>query len=180
MADSMITRWLKAMNPLHKPADRAEAGRSAQAMSLGLLLALAASVPSSVWMFTSDNFARMMDQQYAAMNLSAEEVAMQQAMMEVVTPYALGFGALVTVVLYGALAFAQWRYKTRAIPMIMLGLTLYSLVSSVGMMLLGSMPETGIPMGLTLVSWIAAIVCGVIYVAALQGALALQVMEKKP
>lgn len=177
MADSMITRWLKAMNPLHKPVDLDEAERSARSMSLGLVLALAASVPSTLWMFSSNNFAQMMEQQYATMNLTANEVATQQAIMGVVMPYAVGFGVLVTVIIYGALAFAQWRYKTRAIPMIMLGLAIYGLVSSAGMMLLGSMPETGIPMELTALSWAAAVVCGVIYVAALQGALALQAMR---
>jgi len=173
MADSMIKRWLKAMNPLHKPADRAEAERSARSMAFGLVLALAASIPATVWMFSADNFANMMQQQYAAMELNANEIATQQALMDSIMPYAFGFGILVSIIIYGAMAIAQWRYMTRAVPMIMLGLSVYGLVSSVGMQLLGSMPTPGIPLGLTIFGWVAAAVTAVIYVASLQGAMML-------
>ena len=77
MPDSMIARWLKAMNPLHKPADRAEAERSARSMSIGLVLSLIASVPSTLWVFQDGNMAKMMREQYATMGLTANEIAMK-------------------------------------------------------------------------------------------------------
>lgn len=173
MADSMIARWLRAMNPLHKPADRGEAERSARSMSIGLMLSLIASMPSTLWMFQGGNMAKMMREQYATMGLTANEIAMQQALMDVVMPYALGFGVLLSVVVYGALAFAQWRYMTRAIPIIMLGLSLYGLISSIGLQLLGAVPVPDIPVWLNVFTWAAAIVTVVIYVASLQGAIML-------
>ena len=173
MVDSTITRWLKAMNPLHKPADRAEAERSARSMAIGLFLSVIASIPGFTWMFSADNLVAMMDQQYAAMGLSADDIAIQQAMLDTMLPYALGFGVLVSVVVYAALGFAQWRYMTRAIPIVMLGLSLYGLVSSAGMHLLGAVPTADIPIALTLFSWVSAALTAVIYVASLQGAIML-------
>lgn len=180
MVDSKLGRWLRAMNPQVRPAGRAEAERSARAFVFGSVIALLASIPSTVWMVQSDWMKTLMEQQYAQMGLGAAEIEMQRAMMETLWPYAIAFGGVITVVIYGALAFAQWRYMTRAIPVIMLAFAAYTLVAGVGMRVIGMAPEGPLfPLWISVLTWAAFAIQTVIYIASLQGAMMLHRMKQE-
>ena len=180
MTRTTIDLWLRAMNPLILPRGMAEAQRSARSMVIGLGIALIVSLVPTWWMFTSGWFETAMSAEYARMGLSADQVAVQREFMKVIWPYAIGFGAIFSVLLYGVLAVVQWRMMTRAIPIIMLALMAYSLVATMGMRLLGSMPAPELPLWILLTTWTAAAVSTVIYVASLQGAMLLYRLRSEP
>ncbi|WP_426023686.1 hypothetical protein [Brevundimonas sp. PWP3-1b1] len=180
MTRTTIDLWLRAMNPMMLPRGMAEAQRSARSMVIGLGIALIVSLVPTWWMFTSGWFDTAMSAEYARMGLSSDQVAMQREFMKVIWPYAIGFGAIFSVLLYGVLAVVQWRMMTRAIPIIMLALMAYSLVANLGMRLLGSMPAAELPLWILLTTWPAAAVSTVIYVASLQGAMLLHRLRSEP
>lgn len=177
MTTAVLTRWLRAMNPFIRPRAMAEAQRSARAGVIGLGISLLAGIPSTVWMLTGDRFEALMADQYAAMQLSSADIAIQQAMMQTIFPYMLIASAVFTVALYGVLAFVQWRHMTRAIPIVLLGLMIYGVVANIGMRLLGSFPGTDLPLWIQLISWTAMAVTSIIYIAALQGAIMLHALK---
>lgn len=179
MTRNKIDLWLRAMNPLKLPRGMAEAQRSARSMVIGLVIALIVGLIPTWWMFTSGWFETLMSAEYARMGLSAEELAMQQEMMKVMWPFAIGFGAIFTVLLYGVLAAVQWRMMTRVIPIIMLALMAYTVVANLGMRLLGTMPTPELPLWITLTTWPAAVVSTVIYIASLQGAMLLHRLKQE-
>lgn len=179
MTRNKINLWLRAMNPLKLPRGMAEAQRSARSMVIGLVIALIVGLIPTWWMFTSGWFETLMSAEYARMGLSAEELAMQQEMMKVMWPFAIGFGAIFTVLLYGVLAAVQWRMMTRVIPIIMLALMAYTVVANLGMRLLGTMPTPELPLWITLTTWPAAVVSTVIYIASLQGAMLLHRLKQE-
>ncbi|WP_159850480.1 hypothetical protein [Brevundimonas sp. G8] len=168
------------MNPLILPRGMAEAQRSARSMVIGLGIALIVGLIPTWWMFTSGWFETAMSAEYARMGLSSDQVAMQREFMKVIWPYAIGFGAIFSVLLYGVLAVVQWRMMTRAIPIIMLALMAYSLVANMGMRFLGTMPTPELPLWMLLTTWPAAAVSAVIYVASLQGAMLLHRLRNEP
>ena len=92
----------------------------------------------------------------------------------------MGAAAAFTVLLYSVLAAVQWRAMTRAIPIIMLALVVYSLVANMGMRLLGTMPTPELPLWIVVTTWPAAAVSAVIYVASLQGAMMLHRLRSEP
>lgn len=177
MTDSTIKRWLRAMNPIATPRGMAEAQRSARGLAFGLGLAWLASLPATVWMFQSDTFETLMQEQYVSMGLSASEIAMQEAVMGSVMPFALIFGFVFSIALYIGLAIAQWRYMTRFIPMILLAFFLFGVVSRIGTAVLGGVPQVELPMWALLSTWIPATIAAVIYAAALQGGIMLHRMK---
>ncbi|WAC60910.1 hypothetical protein [Brevundimonas sp. SL130] len=180
MTRSTFDLWLRAMNPLILPRGMAEAQRAARSMVIGLAIALAASLAPTWWMFTSGWFESAMNYEYVRMNLAPEQIATQRAMMKVIWPYMIGFGAIFSVFLYGVLAAVQWRMMTRVIPIIMLAMIAYSLVANIGMRLLGSLPTPELPLWILLIIWPASIVSAVIYVASLQGAMLLHRLRREP
>lgn len=180
MTRKTIDLWLRAMNPLVLPRGMAEAQRSARSMVIGLGIALVVGLIPTWWMFSSGWFETAMSSEYARMGLSADQVAMQREFMKVLWPYFIASGAIFSVVLYGVLAVVQWRVMTRAIPIIMLAMIAYSLVANLGMRLLGTMPTPDLPLWITLTTWPAMIVSGVIYVASLQGAMLLHRLKREP
>ncbi|GLK47882.1 hypothetical protein GCM10017620_08550 [Brevundimonas intermedia] len=180
MTRSTIDLWLRAMNPLILPRGMAEAQRSARAMVVGLGIALVVSLVPTWWMFTSGWFETAMNDEYARMNLSSDQIATQRAVMKAMWPFMVGFGAIFSVLLYGVLAAVQWRMMTRVIPIIMLAMIAYSLVANVGMRLLGSMPTPELPLWILAVVWPASVVSTVIYVASLQGAMLLHRLRREP
>lgn len=174
MTASTPGRWLRAMNPLAQPRDRSEAERSARAFAVGSAVALLGGIPSTIWLFQSGWMMTLMDQQYAAMGLSAAEIAVQKAFMEVVWPYAIAVGQIITLMIYGAFAFVQWRYMTRALPLIVLAFSTYTLVSAVGFRLMGMTGDgPQFPLWVTAATWATFAVQTTIYVASLQGAIML-------
>jgi len=180
MTRSTIDLWLRAMNPFILPRGMAEAQRAARTMVIGLGVALVAGMIPTGWMFTSGWFETAMNEEYARMSLTPDQVAMQREMMKVMWPYAIGIGAIFSVVFYSVLAVVQWRVMTRAIPIIMLAMTVYSLVANVGMRLLGTMPSPELPVWIVAVTLPSAVVSTVIYVASLQGAMLLHRLKREP
>jgi hypothetical protein len=180
MTRSTIDLWLRAMNPFILPRGMAEAQRSARAMVFGLGIALVVGLIPTWWMFTSGWFETAMNDEYARMNLSADQIAMQREMMKVMWPYAIGMGAIFSVVLYSVLAVVQWKMMTRVIPIIMLAMIVYSLVANAGMRLLGSLLSPELPLWILATTWPAAAVSAVIYVASLQGAMLLHRLKREP
>ncbi|WP_395943211.1 hypothetical protein [Brevundimonas sp.] len=180
MKRSTIDLWLRAMNPFVLPRGMAEAQRAARSMVIGLGIALVVGLIPTWWIFSSGWFETAMSAEYARMNLSSQEVAMQQEVMKVVWPYMIGFGAIFSVVLYGALAVVQWKLMTRVIPIIMLAMIVYSLVANAGMRLLGTMPSPDLPLWILAITWPTSVVSAVIYVASLQGAMLLHRLKREP
>ena len=180
MARETIRPWLRAMNPLKLPRGMVEAQRSARAMVFGLAIALVVGLIPTWWMFTSGWFETAMSGEYARMGLSSDQIAMQREFMTAIWPWAMGAAAAFTVLLYSVLAAVQWRAMTRAIPIIMLALVVYSLVANMGMRLLGTMPTPELPLWIVVTTWPAAAVSTVIYVASLQGAMLLHRLRSEP
>jgi hypothetical protein len=180
MTRTTIDLWLRAMNPLVLPRGMAEAQRSARSMVIGLGIALIVGLIPTWWMFTSGWFETAMSAEYARIGLSAADVAAQREFMKIIWPVAIGVGAVFTVLFYGVLAVVQWRMMTRAVPIIMLALIAYSLVANLGMRLIGTMPTPDLPLWITLTTWPAMIVSGVIYAASLQGAMLLHRLRSEP
>jgi len=180
MANETIGRWLRAMNPWHVPRGMAEAQRAARTVVIGLAISLAASLAPTIWMFSGDWFVTAMNSEYAAMGLSAQEIALQRAVMEAAWPYLIAVGLVFSTVLYVALGIAQWRYMTRAIPIVLLGFAVYGVVANIGMRLLNILPVPDMPLWVLAVTWPPAIVAGVIYAAALQGAILLHRLKSQP
>lgn len=174
MADSTLGRWLRAMNPIARPRNRAEAERSARSFVVAVVIALLASIPSTIWMFQSDWMATIMEQQLTQRNLSGADMEVQRALMGAIWPWAIAFGTGITVLIYGVMAFIQWRYMTRALPIIALAYSTYTLVAGVGVRLTGAVPEgPDFPLWITALGWSTFVVQTVINIAALQGAIML-------
>lgn len=174
MTVSKPSQWLRAMNPIAKPRDRAEAERSARSFVIGSVIAILAGIPSTIWMFQSGWMATLMDAQYARMGYSASQIAFQKAIMDAFWPYAIVLGEVISVMLYGTLSFVQWRYMTRAIPVVLLAFSAYTLVAGIGSRLTGMAAEApDLPLWVTILTWAGFLVQTVIYVASLQGAIML-------
>jgi len=180
MANEAMGRWLRAMNPWHVPRGMAEAQRSARTVVIGLAISLAASLAPMIWMFSGDWFVTAMNNEYAAMGLSAQEIAMQRAVMEVAWPYVIGVGLVFSALFYLALGIIQWRSMTRAIPIVLLGFAVYGVVANIGMRLLNIAQVPDMPLWVLAVTWPPAILAGVIYAAALQGAILLHRLKGQP
>lgn len=170
MAESRAALWLRAVNPFVEPRGMAEAQRAARALWLGLLVSGVPGVVASWWMMNSDYLAQTMAAQNSAMGLDAEQLAMQEAMMDAIMPFAMGAGIVFTVVLYAVLGWAQWRYMTRAIPIVLLVLAAYGAISNVVVHLVPQYAAPDMPVGLTLTTWAAFAVSTGMYVASLKGA----------
>lgn len=170
MAGSRGGLWLRAINPFAEPRGMAEAQRAARALWVGLLVSGVPGVFATVWMIDSDYLSDLIAAQNRVAGLDAEAVAMQQAMMDTIMPFAFGAGIVFTVVLYGVLGWAQWRYMTRAIPIVLLALAAYAAISNVVIRVAPAYAVPEMPLGLTLATWAAFAVSTGMYVASLKGA----------
>ena len=177
MADLTIKLWLRAINPVATPRGMAEAQRSARAMVVGLGLSWFAALPTTIWMFQSDIFQTLMEDQYASMGLSASDIAIQEAIMGASMPFLIIFSPVISAAVYVGLSIVQWRYMTRMIPIVMLGFFLFGAVSEIGEAILGTVPPVVLPMWALLSSWIPATIAAIIYAAALQGGIMLHRMK---
>ncbi len=180
MAESRAALWLWAINPFVEPRGMAEAQRSARAMWVGLLVSGVPGVFATHWMMTSDYLAETIAAQNRVAGLDAETLAMQEAMMDAILPFAFGAGIVFTVVLYAVLGWAQWRYMTRAIPIVLLALAAYAAISNVAIRLVPDYAVPEMPLGLTLATLAAFAVSTGIYVASLRGAAFLHRLKDMP
>lgn len=177
MTDSTTGRWLRAINPLNIPRGMAEAQRSARGLAIGIGLSWLANVPVMIWTMQSPAFMQQVEQQYGTMGLSPSEVAMQQAMMPTIMPIAMGLALLFSAAIYGGVAYVQWRWKTRTIPMVLLSFFVFGAIATLGLTLFGNLPAPEQPVWAEVLGWGVGLVAAVIYVAALQGAIMLHSLK---
>ncbi len=153
----MLESWLRAANPFNRPRAMAEAQRAARTASFALILSAASSLASAGLM------------------------AMHPEWMATIMPWAMVGGMVVTVAICLVLAWVQWKFMTRAIPIILLILIAYSAVT--GLVGLSTGQYHGMAPGFVTISvltWAIQLVCGVLYVAALRGALVLHHLKQEP
>ncbi|MDQ1153983.1 hypothetical protein [Brevundimonas sp. SORGH_AS_0993] len=178
----MLESWLRAANPFNRPRAMAEAQRSAQTASFGLIASAATSLATAGLMALHPEWiGTIMANQYARMGMSGEMQQTQQAMMATIMPWAMVGGSVVTVAICLVLAWVQWKFMTRAIPIILLILIGYSAVT--GVVGLSTGQYHGVASGfvtMTALSWAVQLVCGVLYAAAFRGALVLHRLKQEP
>lgn len=178
----MLESWLRAANPFNRPRAMAEAQRAARTASFALILSAASSLASAGLMAMHPEWmATIMANQYARMGMSDEMQQAQQTMMATIMPWAMVGGLVVTVAICLVLAWVQWKFMTRAIPIILLILMGYTAVT--GLVGLSTGQYHGMAPGfvtMSVLSWAVQLVCGVLYVAALRGALVLHRLKQEP
>lgn len=178
----MLESWLRAANPFNRPRAMAEAQRAARTACFGLIVSAVSSLASAGLMAMHPEWMEtIMANQYARMGMSGEVQQTQQAMMATIMPWAMVGGMVVTVAICLILAWAQWKYMTRAIPIILLVLIGYSAVTALVGLSTGQ--YQGVAIGLvamTVLSWAVQLACGVLYVAATRGALVLHRLKQEP
>lgn len=178
--NTVIDRWLRAANPFSAHRGMAEAQRAARVGAIGILLSLIVGSGAMVWMIMEpDRFNAALIVEYQRMGLTAEQLAMQQAVIDPLLPMLLWFGLVVSVLLYGALAWAQWRYMTRAIPLILLALAAYGVLMNVVMLVTGTTPPFGMAPPIQATGWVAEGITALLYVASLRGAVALHKLRQQ-
>lgn len=181
MTTSVAALWLRAMNPLHCPRAMAEAQRSARTVVIGLGISLILSIGQTAWLASTPAFETMLNAQYASMGLTPTEIAVQQANMQTLWPYAIGLAVLMSAALYGVVALIQWRRMGRAIPLILLAFIFYGVFVGGGLRLTGAaVDDLGMPLWLQLTGLVVTAVSAVIYTAALQGAILLHRLKGQP
>lgn len=178
----MLDLWVRAANPFNAPRAMAEAQRAARVATFGLLASgLVGAISSLLTWLHPEWLATIMANQQAKMQMSAEQAQIQSAMMGSIMPVALLAGMILGIVLSLVLAWAQWKYMTRAIPIIILAMFVYSLLTGIIATATGQYNGLGsgypVLMG---VSWAVQIVCAVLYVASLRGAFALHRLKQEP
>jgi len=160
----------------------AEAQRASRVGAVALLAAGIWSVINGAIMAMHPEWmTALMANQYVSMGLDDQQIAFQEGFMSAVMPSLLAFGFVATSVVYAVLAWAQWTYMTRPIPMIMLGLMLYGALTG------GVALATGLYAGLDLtfavtmgLGWVVQGFCGVLYAASARGAFALYRLRRQP
>lgn len=179
--NTAIDRWLRAANPFSAHRGMAEAQRAARVGAIGILLSLIVGSGALAWtIMEPDRFNAALIVEYQRVGMAADQIAMQQAVMDSFLPVLLGFGLVVSALLNGALAWAQWRYMTRAIPLILLGLTAYGVLSNVVMLLTGTMSSFGLaPPAVLAMSWVVGGMATLLYIASLRGAVALHKLRQQ-
>lgn len=174
-----LKRWLRAANPVNAPRGMAEAQRGARLASVGLIISMLGSLPALIiMMLRPEAFTDLTGAEYAAMGMSAQDVALQTAFMEAIWPGMLGIGMATSLIVTGAMAWVQWRQMTRAIPIVLLAWTAYSVLTAlVGLIL--QTPQI-LPMAYTAVAWGVSAVAAVLYAASFRGATALHRLKQQP
>lgn len=178
----MLNSWLRAANPFNAPRGMVEAQRAARVAVFGLLASSLAGLAVALVMSAHPEWmATILANQNARMGLNQEQIALQRQMMSSIMPTIMLIGSAVGVVLYAALAWAQWKYMTRAIPVIVIAFLLYSILTS------GIAAATGQYVGLessfwalTTLSWIVQAAAGVLYAASVRGAWVLNRLKQEP
>lgn len=178
----MLNSWLRAANPFNAPRGMLEAERAGRVMVFGLLAASVMSViQAAVSAMHPEWMATLMNNQYARMGLSGQELETQQAIMSTVMGPLMTIGSIIGVVIYLVLAWAQWKYVTRAIPIIVLAMTAYSVL--MGALALATGQYSGLATAYVVlvgVTWGVSCVCILLYVASLRGAWMFHRLKQEP
>src|SRR5690606_3826037 len=150
-----------------------EAQRGARLASVGLIISMLGSLPMlTVMLLRPEAFTDVMNAQYAAMGMTAQDIALQTAFMEAIWPMMFGSSMAMGLVVTLALVWIQWRQMTRAIPIVLLAWTAYSVLSAlVGLVM--QMPQI-LPVAYTAVAWAGSVVANVLYAASFRSASALE------
>ncbi|WP_292227976.1 hypothetical protein [Brevundimonas sp.] len=178
----MLKLWLRAANPFNAPRAMAEAQRAARVGTFGLLASGAVGAISSLLTWLHPEWlAAIVANQQAKMQMSAEQAAMQSAMIGSIMPVALLASMVFGIALSLVLAWAQWKYMTRAIPIIVLAMFVYSML--IVLIAVATGQYNGRDSGYLIllgVSWAVQIVSAVLYVASLRGAFVLHRLKQEP
>lgn len=178
----MLNSWLRAANPFNAPRGMLEAERAGRVMVFGLLASslmsvihAAASAMHPEWMAT------LMNNQYARMGLSGQELETQQAIMSAIMGPLMTVGYIIGVVIYLVLAWAQWKYVTRAIPIILLAMTAYSALMAALALATGQYSGLGMDyVVLVVTAWVVNCVCILLCVASMRGAWMFHRLKQEP
>jgi hypothetical protein len=133
MSDDAPTTSTAAANPLRPLATPADARRAAQVGAVGAaLLAVSGAVGSALILADPDRLGSVMRAGMASTPQAADpEVAALMEPLLAAMPGWIAVTGLVVALVYAVLAVVQWRKPNFAIPMILLGLALYGLLSGV-------------------------------------------------
>lgn len=178
----MLKSWLRAANPFNAPRAMAEAERKARVATFCLLASCLVGLLVAVMMAMNPQWTEtLMANQYARMGMDGQQVAAQQAFMSGFMPTMMLIGAIFTALISVGLAWAQWRYMTRAIPVILLAFLAYGALTGGIALATGQYAGVG-PVYPLLVglSWIVQCLCGVLYAASARGAWVLHRLKQEP
>ncbi|WP_292035927.1 MULTISPECIES: hypothetical protein [unclassified Brevundimonas] len=161
-----VNLWLRAANPFAPPRGMAEAQRAAKVGALALVIGAVqglATVPLMPGRMTLVN-----DMMAQGADIPAESQAFTEALVMAMTPMMM-IGVVAFSFLYLVLAVVQWRKMTWVIPVTMLAILGYSLLSAVsGFLMLGG-GAARLYTGVTIVQWIIMLATVFVYVAAFRG-----------
>lgn len=174
MTSTSFGRWLRAANPLTEPRGMAEAQRAARMGGLALLIEAVAGSVGLYWRWQNPSqFQEYLAEALRAQNLPAAQLAVQEAML----PYMLTMTTVFEAILLGlyvVLAWVQWRWMTRAIPIIFLVLIAFTMASGALMLAIqGSAPPEIWPLAISVLTWASRLTFIALMIAALKGSVAL-------
>jgi len=173
--------WVRVLNPRTDFRSMAEAQRGARLSSLSLLLLLLSVVPSSLWMFANPNWMTdYMASVTAAQGASAEGLKVQAAFFEGVMPSLVIGGLFFNALLFGGVAFSQWKLATRTIPIILLAWLGYTLLMMPVRLAMPAELRPDLPAWISALSLVATVLCIGLNIAALRGAQAFHRLRQIP
>lgn len=178
----MPNPWLRAANPFNAPRAMIEAERAARVAAFALIASAVVSlIVAGLMALHPEWMTTLLANQTSQMGLSSEQVTMQQEMMAAIMPTMMTIGMIIGVVICLVLAWVQWKYATRFVPVIMLALLVYSALMSVIGLSTGRYAGLGPTYGaMTAMSWVVQAGCAVLYAAAIRGAFALHRLKQEP
>lgn len=178
----MLKLWLRAANPFNAPRAMAEAQRAARVAAFALLASGFVSLVFSALMIIHPEWlTTILANQYTRMGFAGEGLETMMSMMSAILPMAMVSGIVGSVVIYGVLAWVQWKYATRAIPVVILLMTAYGAVMGCVGLMTGQYHGLDASYGIMAAfSWIVQTACAVLYVASLRGAFVLHRLKQEP
>lgn len=176
-----MQKWLRAINPFMAARGMAEAQWSAQSMAFALAISFFGGLPGSIWlMLNPDWFSQILATQQGANGLTQDDLALMEPFFQSVMPTLFGFSLVITAIVYGVLAWVQWRQMTRWIPTVWLVFVGYGFVMMLIRQLSGAPGISVGPPWMYALSLTCSVVATVIAVAAARGAFALHRLRREP
>ncbi|MGV3578966.1 hypothetical protein [Brevundimonas sp.] len=177
-----MQKWLRAANPLMTPRAMAEAQWAAQSMVFALAISFFGGLPGSLWLILNPGwFTETLVAQQGAGGLTQEDLALTEPFFRSFMPILFGFGMLISAVVYGVLAWVQWRHMTRWIPVVWLCFVGYGLAMGLIQRLSGVAPVISVgPPWMFWLSLACSVVATVIAIAAARGAFMLHRLRREP
>lgn len=178
--------WLTAANPFHRARTADEALRQARIGSVALLIMAVSGILSTLWTYLRrDDLEAFMAQAMAAdPQLAGSEMA--QGMISGMTTFTLALG-VIFVAVYLILAIVQWQRPSHWIPIILLVIALWGILTMVQALVIPrpNMPSMQDALAMTPVwmrglGYAEQIVTTVLLIASWRGAWALKTRFKPP